>query len=94
MTTDNPQTIDLTTEMVAESLSISKDEAYLLIRFGEARGWITKAGALAGANGKGRGPVIYRIPVDLGARIASLWTASRTTLVNQAASILWEEPAS
>jgi hypothetical protein len=66
--------IEATSEMLGESLKVSKDAAYLLIQFGEKLGWIKKIGNMPPkGNGKGRGSTIYGIPTNLIDRIAQIW---------------------
>lgn len=72
-TEETTESLELTAEMLGQSLRVPKDEAYLLIQFGERRGWIRRIGTMPATNGRGRGASIYRIPTDFGTRLGALW---------------------
>lgn len=65
--------LELTAEMLGQSLRIPAADAYLLIQFGELRGWVKRIGVVPTPGQRQRGAAIYAIPVDLGARIAIHW---------------------
>lgn len=71
--------LEMTAEMLGESLRIPKDDAYLLIQFGERRGWVKRIGTMPqkpgplGTTTRGRGASIYRIPLHLGELLNAMW---------------------
>jgi len=77
----NENQLEMTSEMLGESLSIPKETAYLLVQFGEKMGWIKKIGNMPPkGNGKGRGATIYAIPVNFGDRVAQLWETRKDSM--------------
>lgn len=73
MATDSP-TFESTAEALGNALGISKEAAYTLIQFGKKLTWITELGHLPSNGARGRGPLLYRIPVDFPARLTTLWS--------------------
>lgn len=65
--------LEMTAEMLGQSLAIPKARAYGLIKFGEEMRWIRKIGMMPTTTGRGRGATIYRIPVELGEMLRALW---------------------
>jgi hypothetical protein len=66
--------LELTAEQLGTSLRIPALDAYLLIQFGERRGWIRRIGVVPSKPGqRARGAAIYAIPIDLGERLAVHW---------------------
>lgn len=62
-----------TKNSLARTLGISPENAYLLLRFGVAMGWVTQSGTTPSTNGKGRSANVYTYPDDFGDRLKALW---------------------